>query len=155
MNKKLLIFLVAAVLLAAIAVTVWGFGSSRAEGNDFDSVCGVGDEVKFCLAQVNRRAADEIVTMSQLTNEDNKELWAELKRVLDSYSYVKNDSLPNSSDYVCISLALSETVLYRIEVYTDLSVIIVGSSDGGSFRAIAPDGKESKLYSQLFDIIAN
>ena len=155
MNKKIIYFLIAAVVVAAVAAAIWGLNSNQPKGLGFEEICPVDDGAKFCLAQVNRRANNEIVTMSQITNEDNKELWNELKAVLLSYSYQKDQELPKSSDYVCISVAVSETELYRIEVYADLSVIVVASNDGGSYRALADTLEESKLYSRLFDIIAN
>ena len=155
MNKKIIFFLIAAVVLAAVAAAIWGLNSNKPKGLGFSDICSVGEDTKFCLAQVNRRTNDEILTISQVTNEDKQELWTELKAVLSSYYYEKNQKLPDATDYVCISVALSETELYRIEVYADLSVIVVASNDGGSYRALADTLEESKLYSRLFDIIAN
>ena len=154
MKKKIL-----CVLFLAVAAVAIGVGASvlfsQDDTIDFAQLCPQESSVQFIKANICRRQGEQgqVKDLFEVTSEDRADLLGELPSVLKQYRYKSDSQASAANDFISLSFAYSDSVVYRFDVYSDSTLVMVASKDAGIWKVQSSSVGQEGLYWELYNIL--
>ena len=154
MKKKVLVVVLLVVVLLGLGVGV-GIFLSQDSSVSFDQICPAESAPLFIKANISRRQGEqgEVKELFEVTSEDREDLLKKLPAVLSQYRYKSDSHASVANDFISLSFAYSDSVVYRFDVYADSTLVMLASTDAGIWKIQATGLAQEGLYLDLYHIL--
>ncbi len=156
-NKKKIAFVAIAASLAVIAVAVIFIVISHYafKTANLNEILPYDEPVRFSMATLSKRSTEQgaVTDLLVTTSEENAALSEDTLRLLSQYSYRAVSQQVSSGDFVCLSFAYSETMVTRIEIYSDGTLLIFSENDTSIYQALHSSTTELSPYKALYEYL--
>lgn len=156
MKWKILIVLGICVFVIGVVLGTVFFNKPNSEPQlTFNNLCLQDKEAKFVKASISLRSGEkgEESVLLSVTSESKQNLLSDIFTRLESFTLKESQEKSKAQDFISLEIAYSESEVCRVEIYRDLTVLILGTDKAGIYRAVPSqtggDGPYDLIYTLL------